>query len=52
MIQNRLLRIAWQIGGFFVLVAVQKLPRKPGPKEPVPILVVIEGSGPEWRRRA
>jgi hypothetical protein len=52
MIENRLLRIVWQIGGFFVLVAVQKLPHKPSRKRPAPILVVIDGSGPEWRRRA
>jgi len=52
MIENRLLRIAWQIGGFFVLVAVQRLPHKRRRAKLAPILVVIDGWGPEWRRRA
>jgi hypothetical protein len=51
MIENRLLRIAWQIGGFIVLVAVQRLPHRPGLPQPAPILVVIDGSGPQWRRQ-
>jgi len=49
MIENRLLRFAWHLGGFIVLVAVQRLPQKSRRAQPAPILVVIDGSGPQWR---
>jgi len=50
MIENKLLRIARQIGGFIVLVAIQKLSRKHRVRRTAPILVVIDRSDPNWRR--